>query len=148
MRILYRARALLVYALITIGIVFGVAPAAHAYPTTFFYACGGKLCSFSHTEGWFTWYNRTTGVQGHVVDVGRGSTTAIFEAYAGTRKIDSTTRTADDQSSLTGDRSFNFTIGDTNLVGGIDRIKVTVCVNDSGSIDCGVPWNFWRPPLS
>ena len=153
MRIRHRGRALLVYVFITIGIVFGVAPPAQAYSTTGFFACDNRtswLCSNSLTQGSFTWYNRTAGVQGHVVNTGVGSTTAIFEAFAGSTKIDRETRTADDTtmysgSDIPGDRPFSFTIGDANLVGGIDRIRVTVCLNSSGYTVCGDPRHFWRP---
>jgi len=146
MRIQYRAKALLVYVFVAIGIVLGVAPPAHAYSTIGFSAYGPELeNSVSFTEGSFTWYNRTANVQGHVVDLGWGSTTAIFEAYAGDRKIDSETRTANDTTDLTWNRSFNFTIGDTDLVGGINLIKVTVCKNMTGFRPCGTSKYYPRP---
>lgn len=141
-------RALLISMFGVVGVVLGAAAPAYAYPVTPFYNCynGAGACSYAYTEGSIVWYNRTAGIQGHVVDVGTGSTTAVFEAFAGSTKIDSTTRTANDETSLGGDRSFNFTIGDTDLVGGIDRIKVTVCVTEpNGARDCGTPLNFSRP---
>ncbi|MBT2676733.1 hypothetical protein J7E95_39320 [Streptomyces sp. ISL-14] len=43
-------------------------------------------------------------------------------------------------------RDFNFTIGDTDLVGGIDRIKVTLCTqySDSDEPVCSSPENHSR----
>ncbi|MFJ8113166.1 hypothetical protein [Streptomyces sp. NPDC096132] len=80
------------------------------------------------SRGTITWYNRTAGMQGYVQDFLYGhSTTAVFEAFAGSVKIDSETRTANNESDLGYFRHFDFTIGDTDLVGGIDRVKITVC---------------------
>ncbi|MDO0937029.1 hypothetical protein QQY66_36920 [Streptomyces sp. DG2A-72] len=81
------------------------------------------------TYGTITWYNRTAGITGSVWDNGYKDvpTVAYFEAYAGSVKIDSETRTANTDTDLGAVRGFNFTIGDTNLVGGIDRIKITAC---------------------
>ncbi|MFE0593833.1 hypothetical protein [Micromonospora echinospora] len=120
-----------------------VVTASPAQAATSFDVCGPtNYCSLSYTFGTITWYNRTAGVTGSVVDVGPGNTTAYFEAFAGSTKIDSQTRTADDETSLGSPRGFNFTIGDTNLVGGIDRIKITVCFTDSTGQQCGTPQNF------
>lgn len=142
-------RTLLIGMFAVVGMVLGATAPAHAYPTSPFSACedsSAVSCESAYTEGGIIWYNRTAGVQGHVVDIGIGSTTAVFEAFAGATKIDSTTRTANDESSLGGDRSFNFTIGDPNLVGGIDRVRVTVCINyPNGTRPCGTPTHVWRP---
>lgn len=112
-----------------------------AFPTTPFFSCWDPACLTAFTEGGITWFNRTAGVQGQVVDTADpGSTTAIFEAFAGATKIDTETRTINND-----ERPFNFTIGDTDLVGGINRIKVTVCINVAGGPFCGTPRHFFRP---
>lgn len=57
-------------------------------------------------------------------------------------KIASETRTVANGLS----RGFNFTIGDTDLVGGIDRIKITVCTLDDGvPAHCSAPVNYMKP---
>ncbi|NNN36654.1 hypothetical protein HLK59_41145 [Streptomyces sp. S3(2020)] len=98
----------------------------------------------AYTGGSITWYNRTANVQGTVVDTANniGHVTAYFEAYAGSTKIESVTRTANAESDLGSPRDFNFTIGDTDLVGGIDRIKVTLCRWDGASKDCAGAENY------
>ncbi|MFE9439683.1 hypothetical protein ACFYO2_11825 [Streptomyces sp. NPDC006602] len=98
-----------------------------------------------HTKGAITWYNRTANIQGYVLDISDGgrSTRAIFEAFAGSTKIDSETRTTNNESDLGSKRSFNFTIGDTDLADGIDRIKITVCQQPPASGDgCSSPENY------
>ncbi|MFF4274270.1 hypothetical protein [Streptomyces sp. NPDC001536] len=75
-----------------------------------------------------------------------GATQVIFEAFAGSTKIDSGTRTADDYTDLGIVRDYNFTIGDTELPGGIDRIKITVChVLGTYLYDCSSPVNKSKP---
>ena len=142
MRIPKLAHAAVAAALVTGGILTGTGVPAQAADS--FQVCS-PICSLGDTGGSITWFNRTAGVTGDVTDVGAGSTTAIFEAYAGDRKIDTQTRTANDESSLGSPRGFNFTIGDTNLVGGINRIKITVCFNFGTPIQrCGTPKNYSR----
>ncbi|BCL14888.1 hypothetical protein [Micromonospora sagamiensis] len=131
---------------IALGVAAAVSPAipASAAADDYFYVCGGQFetCGGGSTEGTIVWYNRTAGITGGVSDSGPGSTTAIFEAFAGSTKIESQTRTADDETSLGAYRGFNFTIGDSDLVGGIDRIKITVCFNyPDGPLDCSPNYN-------
>lgn len=117
----------------------GVASAPAAAADDTFYV-GDSIGS---TYGDITWYNRTANIQGTVADHSSGSTTAYFEAYAGSTKIDSQTRTANDDSDLGEWRDYNFTIGDSDLVGGIDRIKITVCRHYSSGVDvCSSPENY------
>jgi hypothetical protein len=123
------------------------APATAAYPTAHFNVCNPE-CDPDEEEGFvdgtITWYNRTAGVTGGVESYFEDGwpTTAYFDAYAGSVKIDSTHRTAANGAR----RGFNFTIGDTDLVGGINRIKVTVCTLVNGAQeDCSAPVNYWRP---
>jgi hypothetical protein len=55
------------------------------------------------------------------------STTSYFTAYAGSNPIEGQARTAHNQ-----DRSFRFTIGLPSVPGGVDRIKIQVCLVDDG----------------
>ncbi|MDN3027434.1 hypothetical protein [Streptomyces sp. S.PB5] len=127
-----------------LGVAAG--PAA-AYPTVDFNVCN-PYCDPDTEQGFvdgsITWYNRTAGVTGGVesyFEDGR-PTTAYFDAYAGSVKIDSDHRTAANGSR----RGFNFTIGDTNLEGGINRIKITVCTLVNGDPKyCSTPMNYTRP---
>lgn len=128
--------------------VLGIAAApATAYPKVHFNVCN-PYCDpdteDGFVDGYITWYNRTAGVTGGVESYfeDRLPTAAYFDAYAGSVKIDSTHRTAANGKRL----GFNFTIGDTNLVGGINRIKITVCTLDNGvQKDCSAPVNYMRP---
>jgi hypothetical protein len=135
---------------VTASIVWVDAP-AHAYPTRDFNVYGwDAYYNRGNTNGSITWYNRTARIEGAVstgawIEDWLDHTTAYFEAYAGATKIDSTTWTA-------GKRTpepiihFTFTIGDTDLVGGINRIKITVCdFSYDGSRECGDPVNYSRP---
>ncbi|MBC2903588.1 hypothetical protein [Streptomyces cupreus] len=130
------------------ALAVAAAPAAAAeYPTDEFSLCGVSCTEDNvdgYTSGVITWYNRTANIQGSVTDIEAGPvpTTVYFEAYAGSTKIDSESRTANDASDLGQIRDFNFTIGDTDLVGGIDRIKITLCQQRPSGIACTPPENY------
>jgi hypothetical protein len=87
------------------------------------------------TWGRITWHNRTATVTGTVWD--RTCRTVYsevrFKAFADRVLIDTETRSAnnDVDSSLDEWRDFEFTIGDTNLVGGIDRVFVELCAGSA-----------------
>ncbi|MFE7709335.1 hypothetical protein ACFU6I_26855 [Streptomyces sp. NPDC057486] len=68
-------------------------------------------------------------MQGYVEDLDDdgSSTTVYFEAYAGTTKIASTTRTASTHNRV----SYSFPIGDPDLVGGFDRLKIQICLRST-----------------
>jgi hypothetical protein len=113
--------------------------------TTQFSVCGRSAsgatdCGSSRTWGEIIWGNRTAQIDGGVADAGAGSTTARFVAYAGKTLVESTTRTADD-SGTPNPALFKFTIGNPNLVGGINRIQITACKGTR----CGTPENYSRP---
>jgi hypothetical protein len=96
----------------------------------------------SQTTG-TTWLNRTATLSGTVfkeegVDY---SVTAIFDAFAGTTKVYTQTRTSRGTDPT---MSIGFTIGDPNLVGGIDRIRLQICENDLTPPFCGVQQKVWR----
>jgi hypothetical protein len=97
-------------------------------PTTDFVAFGfNGLSANGEVEGTITWFNRTANITGDVfIGEFATTTTAVFEAFAGSTKIESQTRTVNLTTFPNGDRHFNFLIGDTNLVGGINRVKVTI----------------------
>jgi len=120
----------------TLGIA--VAPASAASTSSFYVSKTN-----SSTYGTITWHNRTASVDGTVADHQSSAyTVAYFEAFAGSTKIDSETRSANDESSLGEYRTFAFTIGDSDLVGGIDRIKVTVCTHYASDRFCSDPKNY------
>jgi hypothetical protein len=89
----------------------------------------GDLC-LEGGSGNIVWYNRTAVVSGRVWhrSGAEGWVQGRFRAYANGLPVgEEQTRTA--QASST--RGFEFSIGDTNLRGGIDYITIQVC-NDSG----------------
>ena len=86
------------------SLLFSLATPASAadYRTSEFFVCGpwcfsGNVEVCDYTYGTITWYNRTAGVTGQVIDGTTNPddyTVAIFEAFAGATKIDSESRTA------------------------------------------------------
>jgi hypothetical protein len=128
--------------------VVGLSAPASAYDPDIFHRCVSEAISCDGlTSGDITWLNRTAQVSGSVVDEGPGSITAIFEAFAGSTKIDTQTRTTDDAStgSSASPRGFSFAIGDPDLVGGINRIRITVCRNyQTANQGCSPQQNIWR----
>ena len=111
---------------------------------TSFWACVQDSCAGTSTSGPITWLNRTATLSVTIfkpegVDY---SATAIFDAFAGTTKIDTQTRTMRTSAAF---QDFPaLTIGDPNLVGGINRIRVQICENDLTPPFCGIQQNFWR----
>jgi hypothetical protein len=82
----------------------------------------------SGTEGTIVWGQRTAVLNGHVWDDGTDASSYVkvyFDAFAGSVKVDSDFRTANND-----DRSFGpLTLGDPDRVGGIDRIRIQVCAH-------------------
>lgn len=97
---------------------------AAPFPDDPYYICVGD-CAVARTDGRITWGQRTANVTGEVVDVGVGSTTATFKAYAGATQIGATqTRTSSE-----GAKGYGFTMGDPNLRGGINKITIQLCTS-------------------
>ena len=130
---------------LTLGAVVG-APAASArteaaWADDYFSLCvpDGASC-YGYTRGTIHWGNRTATINGTVANgYSTGYVTAYFEAYAGTVKIDSDTRTAH-----SGTRDFLIGLGDPDRVGGFDRTKVTVCWHGTEYQVCSRPQHHWR----
>ncbi|MEU4746473.1 hypothetical protein AB0G02_39275 [Actinosynnema sp. NPDC023658] len=129
----------------TLGAVVGV-PAASArteaaWNDDYFNVCvpDSNGC-YAYTLGWISWSNRSANITGTVVNgYSSGYVTAYFEAYAGSTKIDSDTRTV-----YSGTRDFPISLGDPDRVGGFDRTKVTVCWHGPTYKVCSEPQNHWR----
>jgi hypothetical protein len=117
---------------------------AQAYPSQAFKVCQNTTLCINYTRGTIVWYARTADVSG-VVKLAQNTdwewTQASFEAFAGSTKVDAQTRTAT-PSKL--ELSIGFPLGDPNLVGGIDRIRITVCSYSFGVRRCGIPVNYLR----
>lgn len=94
--------------------------------------------------GNFTKYDRTTHVHGLIAnwDV-LGAAAVTFDAYAGTAKVNSAQAYGDPDGRPGIMGPYDLTVGDTNRVGGIDRIKVTVCTMDWTW--CGASVNYNKP---
>lgn len=114
------------------------AAAAPAWANDTYYVCS-YYCSWGYASGGIVWGNRTANIQGSVTDVSGDHTTVYFDAFAGSTKVDSETRTAAYET-----KSYNFPIGDPNLVGGIDRIRIQVCTTVADVRYCGVQENEIR----
>jgi hypothetical protein len=105
-----------------------------------FYICVDQACSMS-VSGGITWGQRTADVYGFVINKRPGVMASVhYDAFANSTKIDSTTTYVLDytQSTLV---DFDFNIGNPNLVGGINRIRIQIC--DSPT-HCSVQWNEIR----
>ncbi|SDO64498.1 hypothetical protein [Lentzea jiangxiensis] len=96
-------------------------------------------CSEGYAVGGIIWGNRTATVQGSVTNHYADFTTVYFDAFAGSTKVDSATR-----SSSAGDVSYRFDIGNPDLPGGVDRIRVQVCSTAGGDRLCGSQYNEIR----
>lgn len=130
MSLSWRVRASIGALVVTSVVLSSAAAANAAWVNDTFHVRDGRFADPSHergyTDGVIIWGNRTATVSGTVYDSkwnGEFSTIALFEAYAGANKIDIQRRTA----SGGGSRGFSFAIGDPDLVGGIDRVRITVC---------------------
>ncbi|GAA1870563.1 hypothetical protein [Asanoa iriomotensis] len=102
------------------------------------------------TEGQIEWHNRTATVYPVIYPSGWRNCTGhlytevVFESFAGSKKIHTVTRVAYCVHGWYSEPGF--TIGDTNLVGGINRVKITLCnytTNDGRT--CGQNENYSKP---
>jgi len=124
--LLRRAVAVGVAAVAAAGAATVPAAATTQFAVDHFKVCMDEAANDCSTrvEGTITWGQRTAVVTGKVINGGGGSATAGFSAYAGSKKIDHTTRTAKGVSTT----PFSFVIGNPTLVGGINRISETMSV--------------------
>lgn len=79
------------------------------------------------SDGGVAWGQRTAELSGSLWDDDTNSSTytkIYFDAFAGSTKVDSDFRTVNNR-----EIPFRFDIGDPDLVGGIDRIRIQVCVH-------------------
>jgi len=130
-------RAIVAGVLAAAGIVLGVqVPAYAAWPSDIFHIAFTPSYPAHLTDGHVNWGNRTAYVDGTVFDMDDlpTTTTVVFEAYAASTKIDSQTRTVDENGSTGYFRNFGFSIGDPDKPGGIDRIKITIRINYAGGV--------------
>jgi len=129
-------RWLVAAALAVAGLSLGQLPAnaAPAYASDHFKLCiDGWDCRTVYLEGWIYWGNRTARM---TVDHQGATMTGHFDAFAGSRKIDSRVTIADTE---------YFSIGDPDLVGGINRIRSQACISgDGGAFKCSDQWNDIR----
>jgi hypothetical protein len=146
-------RRALVPLMICTLVLIASATGAHAANPTPYYVWNDYGYCTGTAAGEITWYNRTARVSGYVDAAplndtrcqDNSTTTVFFEAYAGTRKIEVQTRTVRHRIGE-GHRVYEFDIGDTNLVGGINRIKITLCdYYFDFSMTCGDPLHVYRP---
>lgn len=132
-------------ALVGTAVVGQAGPAQAAYPTRNFQVNGlYDLPDNGSTDGTITWYNRTANVKGAIwSSYTAASVTVHFDAFAGSNLIDPQTRTYGG-GPLNGYKPFNFPIGDSDLPGGINRIRITVCADGV----CGGQANYSKPNAS
>jgi hypothetical protein len=135
------ATAALVAALTLGAVTTPVASATSAaWANDTFSLCSGS-CNWGAARGTIVWSNRTANVSGSVSDASsERHTTVIFDAYAGNTHVDHQTRTASNTT-----KSYNFPIGDPDLVGGINRILIKVCTTTIfGAEECNGPFDEVR----
>jgi len=127
-------------AVLALGTVAPAASASVNWANDTFSHCSDS-CARGAARGTIVWANRTANVNGSVTDApGDLHTTVVFDAYAGNTPVDHQTRSA---TSTT--KSYNFPIGDPNLVGGINRILIKVCTTDVfGNEGCNGPYEERR----
>lgn len=122
------------------------APAtASAWPndTFSFSLCTSTPICYAGVGGTVVWGNRSAGIQGNIDNRGAANTTTLYlEAYAGSTKVDSDTRTAYAGRSI----PFDVTLSAPNLVGGFDRVKLQVCHTEINY--CTTPLNVIRDSVA
>lgn len=137
-------------AIATAGMAAVTAVPAQAANTDPFFVCLPAYCETTYTKGTITWHNRTATVTGEVVDIGTGYTVATFAAYAndGINVVhvgEDQTRSANDESELGWRRTFSFTLGDTNRVGGFNQALLDVCwIDIDGYSTCHGGASYWK----
>lgn len=123
-------QALIVAVLAATALALGGTP-GQAEDPDHFEACGGPsgwACNESWSNGAISWSNRTAIVYAAVVcDTTSYSTTVSFDGYAGSNLIDRVTRTSRENCLALP----NIAIGDPDLPGGINIVRVTVCTNSA-----------------
>jgi hypothetical protein len=139
-----RGIAVLAAAAGLLGLGSGTATAAEVDPWPI--VCSSNVgCTSWAKGGAVVWFNRTAEVSGTVRDSSVSQyewVTVYFDAFAGSTKVDSDTRTARNE-----DLPFRFPIGDPDLVGGIDRVRIQVCAHFPATWpfkECGPQHNEWR----
>ncbi|MDT7784102.1 MAG: hypothetical protein QOF58_2521 [Pseudonocardiales bacterium] len=119
--------------LVVMGLSLGQLPAnaAPAYADDHFTVCvPGYDCRLVYIRGEIKWGNRTAMMYVTFRNSIGGSLSGHFTGYAGSNKIDSHVSYSSD----------NFSIGDPNLVGGINRIKTQACISGTeGQFVCTDP---------
>ncbi|WP_344488817.1 hypothetical protein [Streptomyces enissocaesilis] len=115
-------------------------PSAASWANDPFDVCS-KDCVLGGAWGTVIWGNRTATVQGGVADWTTVGTTVHFEAFAGSTKIDTESRGVVNSSAY-GEKPYNFVIGNPDLPGGIDRVRITVCT--PSPTNCGQQFNAVR----
>lgn len=104
--------------------------AAVAEPTSPF---GDTWTGRGSVVGDLTWYGRSVGVNGQVVDYDTaGSTTVQFEFYQSTKLLDVQTRTASN-----GAKNFGWT--EPGPVGGITRVDITLIHGGDENLVASIP---------
>jgi hypothetical protein len=130
MLIRHKLRAVAVGASILMGLVIGAGPAQAATSSTL-YICSLETSTacYDYVSGTVTWYNRTALLTGAIAG-DHPNIIATFEAWAGSTRVGAPqTRTSYDY----GRKGFEFTMGDSNLPGGINTIYYKLC-HSSGSV--------------
>lgn len=115
-------------------------PSSAAWTNDTYSVCSASCLFDGGASGGVIWGNRTSTVQGSVSSYFGNPTTVHFDAFAGSTKVDSETRTTSSAG-----LSYNFTIGNPDLPGGVDRIRVQVCTTHAdGARACGDQFNMIR----
>ena len=144
----------------TLGLTTVQVSTASALTPTYFGVYGpyGRIQNEGFAVGSITWYNRTASVSGVLTAADQpannpqiSSSEVIIQAYAGTTRVGPTQVVYRDIRDSPAVAYGPFSMGDTNLRGGIDRIKVTVCdfvyglTVEDGDFSCGPQTNFGKP---
>jgi hypothetical protein len=156
-------RVLAVAAAGVLALLAGSAPALAAPRTTFMAATSDEASdcltapAVGCASGTFEWYNRTAQVTVTIRPHGwyrpggcgnNGYTEAIFEAFVGSVKTHVATRL---RNCVSGNYQFApFSVGNTNVSGNMNRIRLTVCEvlgggPTAGSRACGPNYNLYKP---
>ncbi len=138
-------RLLLTGAVAAAALVTATTPAtaspAATWPNDTFVVCVPVAPCPAQSNGGIVWSNRSALVKGQIRSLSGSGTTVYFEAYAGSTKVDSDTRTAGPGEDVPFDVSLS-----TDVVGGFNRVKIQICL--PGPSKCSEPLHAHRDAVA
>ncbi|MEU0091716.1 hypothetical protein [Kribbella sp. NPDC006257] len=113
------------------------ASASTQYSPDTFHICVDQSCTME-TNGTITWTNRMASISGEVINRVSGTAMADFGVFAGENSIDGMVVKS---ASYTTTKFPATAVGDPNLVGGVNIVKIKIC---SSYTRCSAEHSYYR----